>query len=547
MPIKIFGRSMNHYKLLSAPEDYGSKGQAWNADFVKYMVEIATHPTYAGMPDAIKDDGKIQWEAPSNRQSGKYKDTHHKRREWWKKKAEAIGINPNSNQWISETAKKIHPTSQKPCKRCGRIMLINYVYPNGQFKRRLQSLFGENVAYDPLESISDVVQRLVDEYGDSAFKVFPKLLETGTITPPQIKNDIDSWKVWIEDEYIPREPSLLSPGAMSNAPDRFDGFHSFNLCCRKKADTGRHDSNMRTYTTDRRVFEYWSEGDWIAADRLMGLISAKFRNELAADGGTGPCSADHIGPLSLGFFHRPEFRLLSKAANSAKNNRMTLWDVNHLNAKPLWDLRKDNVSDEETALRLSKLLRDNQRNAMNILGTILEDGHLAFLTTLLKLEHAERNIEFDNLRIQDYITIYDKIVMVPRNTKYVVEQKARRLRIAFEALRGYTKKENRHSFIVTDTGVEANLKQAICVLQAANKRTHELNTELNLLLFPTDGKRTPESQFRQFVDGIKKDNDPVFIEAHYFLVEAMKSVAKQLSDMWGNDRYTRAAFDFEND
>src|SRR5690606_16714388 len=114
---------------------YGSKGQEWHPEFVKYMVEIVTHPTYAGMPDAIKDDGKIQWEAPSNRKSGKYKDTHHKRREWWRKKAETIGIDSNSNQWISETAKKIHPTGEKPCKRCGTRMFISYAYPNGQLKR----------------------------------------------------------------------------------------------------------------------------------------------------------------------------------------------------------------------------------------------------------------------------------------------------------------------------------------------------------------------------------------------------------------------------
>ena len=31
----------------------------------------------------------------------------------------------------------------------------------------------------------------------------------------------------------------LSPGAMSNPPDRLDGFHTYNLCCRSKQDTGR--------------------------------------------------------------------------------------------------------------------------------------------------------------------------------------------------------------------------------------------------------------------------------------------------------------------
>ena len=63
-------------EIIEDPSAYGSKGQSWNPDFVAYMVEIATHPIYAGMPDAVKDDGKIQWEAPSNRSGGQYQDTH---------------------------------------------------------------------------------------------------------------------------------------------------------------------------------------------------------------------------------------------------------------------------------------------------------------------------------------------------------------------------------------------------------------------------------------------------------------------------------------
>lgn len=159
---------------------------------------------------------------------------------------------------------------------------------------------------------------------------FPELFHSRTLTPLSDGKVLDDWLDWIKTVLVPSEPSLLSPGEMSNAPDRFDGFHSFNRCCRGKADTGRHSANMKTYTTDRRVFVYWSEGNWIAADRMMGLVRARFASHPCADGGSGPPSPDHIGPLSLGFTHRPEFRLLSKSANSSKNNRMTLWDVEYL-------------------------------------------------------------------------------------------------------------------------------------------------------------------------------------------------------------------------
>src|SRR5918998_889550 len=101
---------------------YGSKGQDWHPDFIEYMEFIANHEVYKGMPDAFVEGGKIQWEAPSNRSSGRYKDTHHKRREWWRKKAISVGIDPNISLWISRTARLIHPTKHKPCKRCGRVM-----------------------------------------------------------------------------------------------------------------------------------------------------------------------------------------------------------------------------------------------------------------------------------------------------------------------------------------------------------------------------------------------------------------------------------------
>ena len=83
------------------PLDYGSKGEKWSEEFVLYIKQIATHSVYAGMPDAIKEDGKIQWEAPSNRSSGKYQFTHQKRRQWWQDKAKSVGIDYNTDRQYS--------------------------------------------------------------------------------------------------------------------------------------------------------------------------------------------------------------------------------------------------------------------------------------------------------------------------------------------------------------------------------------------------------------------------------------------------------------
>jgi Type II restriction endonuclease (RE_Alw26IDE) len=142
---------------------YGSKGQSWHPEFIRYMEFIAAHESYSGMPDAFTEGNKIQWEAPSNRNSGKYKDTHNKRREWWRRKALSISIDPTSAKWISRTARQIHPTLKKPCKRCGRVMELRYIYPSSIFLKRLVNMgyVDESFLLEPLEFIIARIVRLV--------------------------------------------------------------------------------------------------------------------------------------------------------------------------------------------------------------------------------------------------------------------------------------------------------------------------------------------------------------------------------------------------
>jgi Alw26I/Eco31I/Esp3I family type II restriction endonuclease len=541
------------------PNSYGSKGQSWNATFVEYMTSIVLHPNYSGMPDAVKDDGKIQWEAPSNRSGGKYKDTHHRRRDWWRAKATEIGIDVLRDKWISRTAKTIHPTGEKPCKRCGRVLRIAYVYPNTTLVERCAKVFGEDLVPETLEAIDEYVQRLVDSCGSAILCKLPKLLKTKTSSPPNHGEDLDRWLEWIEEVYVPSEPSLLSPGAMSNAPDRFDGFHSFNRCCRGEADTGRHTQNMKSYSTDRRVFEYWSSGNWIAADRMMGIVRARYSDHLSADGGEGPPSADHIGPLSLGFTHRPEFRLLSKAANSAKNNRMSFWDVEYLRcrevggtlvvswyARPIWQALRDLVVDEETALRLSKVMRDNQRQAISFLGQIRNHGHAAFLASLLELGYADFDVRFEELVIEDFVTKYGALICSHRTTKYATEQKARRLRIGFEALRSYAIKSNRHYTPIRSTGVERELRLANESLARAENDIQVLNREIIAVLDQPSTSTHEEALRRLSVKVPRIEDVQSFVQAKHHLEEAMSAVAAELAGMWSDERYVRAEFAFDD-
>ena len=306
----------------------GFKGQEPHSTFQQYMKRIAENAEFSGMPDTYYDDGRIQWEAPSNRTGGKFKDSHHRRRVWWAKKAAEIGIKTTEDRWISKTAKQIHPTKEKPCKKCGRVMDIRYVYPSNMFQKRLRKcgIVENDFDIDPLEDIYSLIDRLSERYGTETKKALACVIGKNA-SLPDLNADIDIWKAWIAASYVPSEPKTLSPGVMSNAPDRFDGFHSFNRCCRGTADKGRGKKNLQSYSTDRRVFEFWASGDWIAADRLMGIVRSEFRDEPCKNGHAGPCQADHIGPISLGFCHFPRFQLLCSACNSAKNNRMYPSDV----------------------------------------------------------------------------------------------------------------------------------------------------------------------------------------------------------------------------
>jgi Alw26I/Eco31I/Esp3I family type II restriction endonuclease len=532
---------------------YGKKGQEWHPVFIEYIEFIANHEVYQGMPDAFREDGNIQWEAPSNRTSGKYKDTYGKRLEWWRRKAVSVGIDPQTSHWISRTAKLIHPTKQKPCKRCGLVMELRSVYPSENLIKRILGLsyVCDTFSIDSFENIESLITRLASRFGDRVFSDIPTLLKTKSISIPQLGPNLEDWLHWIEEYYIPREPSMLSPGAMANAPDRFDGFHSFNKCCRSNADKGRHKSNLQSYTTDRRVFEYWAGGDWIAADQLMGQVKAIFGGESCLNGHPGPCSADHIGPISLGFTHRPEFQLLCKPCNSAKNNRMSLRDVVHLreveargeaviswHSQALWDARKHDVVDDGTALRLSKLLRDNRHTLMAILQEIEKAAYYTFLASFLELPYADCQVKFENLRVEHYLTCFDRITRKTRTTKQVETQKARRCRIAFLSLREYFAKENRNAFVISTGAIKSKVEAALSTLQQSSSPIKELDRKMANLLSTNDEKAI-DKEFRSLVNRLPSTDPPEFVTAKQELKEAMALVAVELSKLWDNERYVR--------
>lgn len=534
-----------------------------NEAFLQYEEEIVNHPAYAGMPDLRHDDGTIQWEAPSNRGKGVFQFSHDERYRWWKKKAKEIGISTGENKWISKVAKNIHPTKLHPCKVCGRVMDIRYCYLSSNFMKRVQKLsfYDGSIEMDEVTHILDFVISFADTYGDVAYDSLPDLLKCSQVKEiPDLPHELSSWTSWIEQNYIPKEPSMLSPGAMSNAPDRLDGFHTFNRCCRSRADKGRSKENLASYSNDRRAFENWSDGNWITANKLMGFINSNptMKKEHCANEGTGghhprPCSADHIGPISLGFCHRPEFQLLCKPCNSAKNNRMYYSDVLHLieaeeagetvttwYADAIWQKCKGKVTDKESALRLSRVMRDNRNVAMMLLADFVDRREFLFLLTLLNLEYADYDYDI----VPESTKINNQIVTVGFSSKastlrYVNIQKTRKIRVAFASLSEYAKKENRNGYTFTNTQIITLKKQAFGLLSDINSNIKKQNESLGIAL---SNERRADSQIKAFlsnVDYTSLKHTREFIDVKELLKQIMEIVAQELSSNWDDSRYSR--------
>lgn len=438
--------------------------RTWHPDFVSYMKFIVAHKSYEGMPEPYKEDGSIRWVVSGDSELGRRRD------KWWMKKVkEQKAINK------AEVARAIHPKELgglKPCQICGRKLSIYYVYPNVNTLKRLNNLFHSN--YSSFENtIGEILQGEFGEKGNSVFELTKELFDI----PEDLPQDLDAFVAFILENRVSR----LSPGVMSNPPDRFDGFHTYNACCRSKEDTGRHKANLATYTQDRRAYEYWSEGDFNLANRLMGEYRKdKQLYKCPNCGNMRLMSADHIGPISLGFTHRPYFNPLCQPCNSGKNNRLTYMDVQQLlkeektekvvswHSKFLWDLLKNKVANDDEATKLSRIMVTHLQNVLKMLSEIYANGGEEFLKTYLKPEYAFVDYRFENFNPLDLSKL--KIFSSPLDSKNKKKNSERYIRVSFETLQEFQKKENRRVKGWNSKEVDATL---IEVIKAVKKKKFE--------------------------------------------------------------------------
>lgn len=407
-------------------------------NFVDYQNFIVNHKNYKTLPNKFNSRGEITWV--------KVKDKE--RTLWWDTLKSKMKLPDRAS-----VAREIHPPElkgMKPCQVCGEYLNINYRYLNSNAFKQIQELVPEIKENRLKYSLEDLANIIKNHGSAESFTLLAKFLGTNDFQFSDIPNNLKDIKL-----------TYLSPGVMSNAPDRLDGFHTYNACCRGEQDTGRHKSNLARYSQDRRAYENWADGNWRGANRLMGMYASN-SIEVRCPGCNKieKMTADHIGPISLGFCHRMKFKPLCNSCNSSKNNRMTLEDVKHLikderkgekvvswHSKFIWDKMKFQVRTDNDAIKLSTIMRKNLHYVLTVFSLITENQGESFMMRYLNTEFAKFDYDFTQF---NPLTGEFKAKQFTVDSKNTQSNAERFIRVSFESLNEYSTKENRRNLPITN-------------------------------------------------------------------------------------------------
>lgn len=484
---------------------YGRGKFVAHPEYIKYMQDIVKHPTYASMPNAVSPEGRVKWQVSSGKTTSFYED-YLARRDWWIQKADELGLPGTADEGdrFTVAARLIHPTGYRVCRLCGQRSNVGYFYLNALFAARLTATFVSG-SFDRGDSITNLLEYFVTQKCPRAVvmmhlnALFPERAQAFAKFGPTVQAFEHSNSI---------RSRWLSPGFMGNPPDRLDGFHDYDLSCRKANDPGRSDDNMRTYNHDRRSFEWWAEGNWALADALFNSAG---KGHCSVDGCEEPLervSPDHVGPLACGFKQLPFFEPLCQKHNSAKNRRFSMSDVGLLLAyeqrsgqsvaswqvRAHWDKYKTQVKDDRQTKALSNSLRSLQDFYLRTLWAVKKAGRVRLLASLLHPEYAMQDFEFVGL---DSATLRFEKVLARQNDSMMRKRlAARTVRIAFEALFEYVSKSEvkrkmvRSDFEVNETAVNALVSVLAASLdeedmqwqQALHGSNHEVEGSITSLL-----------------------------------------------------------------
>lgn len=406
----------------------------YHPQYLQYQQMIVNHSNYKDMPEAVDTSGSIKWVIAGKSELGK------KREEWWIAKGyelRAKGIKIAEHAKLSPIALANHPTKKKACQTCGKSLSLEYVYLTKNTVKAINKGLVKKLHEDSIIDVFELANSLFKENGTKAFTI----LNLGFPGCNQL-NSYDDLICYLRSEFVNTFSKRLGPGAMSNCPDRLDGFHSYNRCCRGEQDTGRHSSNLARYGEDRRAYENWADGDWKAASWLMKVFTKH------------GVSADHIGPISLGFCHRPVFQPMTKQQNSSKGNRLSFTDCMKLiqeetdgeqivswHSAPIWNLLKNAIKNDKDAREASKYMRRNMHYILTIFANLKKAGLSALLESFLNVDYAYYSIDF--IGFDPNTGKYKEMQKVRGDITQYSRNAARYKKIAFEQLDEYLSKDNR--------------------------------------------------------------------------------------------------------
>ncbi len=446
----------------------------YHPNYDKYVEMIVAHPNYQGLYFDRREGGRVNWVVTGKSAKGE------ERLAWWKAMCKKYNIKIQKGCY-AKLARKLHPTGKHVCQCCGKERSIFYEYPTTRTLGQINNLFDLKLAQTDYTIIE-----FVEKFCDTQNKLdqITSLFELPNTTTAEELVSL------IKSQLIDQESRFFSPGAMCNPPDRFNGFHSYALCCRKEKDRGRHDDNMKTYTQDRRGYEHWSDGNYNLANRLMGEFHKQDSIPCPLCGKLAKMSADHIGPISLGFCHSKHFTPLCMNCNSAKNNRFSKEDVDRLielenkgeqviswHSKYIWDLVKRSIHNDSDAKKASAIMAKCHQNILNILAIINKKGGRAFLQRYLNPELSLIDYRFDNFDMNNIEGVH--IIAKPTNNRNKQKNKERYIRIAFESLDSFLRKENRKAQLF----LNEESKEFEPIILAINSNDYDLaDKRLNALI-----------------------------------------------------------------
>lgn len=432
----------------------------WHPKFIQYMEYIIHHPNYKDLPIRIKKDGSYAWIETTNSLIGK------ERKKWCINKAQELGLINNYEEYpgiYADVMFRIHPTKKKVCQICGKEMSLFYYYPNKKFLNTLNKKF--NSAFTDCDNIWDIWDKLIIQ-GFRKEDIAEFFIEKGELNLDKVTSQKEEIINKLEKICHEGKKKCLGPGAMSNFPDRYDGFHTYNRCCRAIQDKGRSKENLKSYNKDRRAYEYWNDGNIQAANQFMG--SSFFNN----------MSADHIGPISLGFVHDPLYlQPMLNGDNSSKRDRLQRVDIKKMiqiekrtnttaiswYAKELWEFIKENYvfAQDDFFVVYRNILKQNMTNFMFILKTILENcpnnGEAFLCKAFLEPKYEYFKYSY-SMNERGEIVNRKPRHNTERNKNEIVRYK----RIAIDAIYDYSEKNNRNNKNDLDI-YEKNALEVICL------------------------------------------------------------------------------------